>query len=94
MPGVNSSKKVYWGKKCVEQPVWLWSVCIFIVKLNTFPQPQACGDWGDPQAGLGAVLPCPVLGHEVQGGCVGLALKLLTGEESIGVSPCSTWKQR
>lgn len=94
MPGVNSSKKVYWGKKCVEQSVWLWSVCIFIVKLNTFPQPQACGDWGDPQVGLGAVLPCPVLGHEVQGGGIGLALKLLTGEESIGVSPCSTWKQR
>lgn len=52
MPGVNSSNKVYWRKECVEQPVWLLSVCIFIMKLNTFPQPQACWDWGDPQVAL------------------------------------------
>lgn len=59
MPGVNSSEKVYWRKKCVEQPVWLLSVCIFIIKLNTFPQPQASWGWGDPQVDLGTVpLPC------------------------------------
>lgn len=31
-PAVNGSKRVYWRKKCVEQPVWLLSVCIFIIK--------------------------------------------------------------
>lgn len=87
MPGVNSSKKVYWRMKCVEHPVWLLSVCIFIVKSNTFPHPQACWGWGDPQVDLGAVLPCPILHHEVQSGLAGLALKLLTWKESIGVTP-------
>lgn len=43
MPGVNSSKKVYWGKKCVEQPVWLWSVYIHHQIKHL---PSTTGLWG------------------------------------------------